>query len=309
MPSLRMPAFAKINLGVRVLGRRPDGYHELRTVYQTIGLHDRLTVELHPRGSKIEVQSDDSLLPTGPDNLVYRAAEMFLRETRIRTAVRIYVEKNIPVGRGLGGGSSDAAVTLLALGRLTGRRLAGKAWLAMAAELGSDVGFFLLGGRALGIGRGEEVFPLPDLLPTPCLIVSPDLSIPTAEAYRWLSLRLTSRAAAPIILSFCAGCWKAPSPAGWISGDVQNDFEPVVFARHPQLATIKRQLERQGAQVAALTGSGSALFGLFASREKAQKAARATQRAQALVTQTVTRAQYWRRLGIPREQLAAASAR
>ncbi len=305
MPSLRMPAFAKINLGVRVLGRRPDGYHELRTVYQTIGLHDRLTVELHRRGSKIQVQSDDSLLPTGPDNLVYRATEIFLRETRIRAAVRIYVEKRIPVGRGLGGGSSDAAVTLLALGRLTGRRLAGEAWLAMAAELGSDVGFFLLGGRALGIGRGEEVFPLPDLPPTPCLIVSPDLSIPTAEAYRWLSLRLTSRATAPIILGFCAGCWSAPSPAGWNSDDLRNDFEPVVFARHPQLATIKRQLKRQGARVAALTGSGSALFGLFASREKAQRAARATQRAQALVTQTVTRAQYWRRLGISREQLCA----
>ena len=309
MPTVRTPAFAKINLGVRVLGRRPDGYHELRTVYQTIGLHDRLTVELHRRGSKIEVQSDNSLLPSGPDNLVYRAAEIFLREKRIRAGVRIYLEKKIPVGRGLGGGSSDAAVTLLALGKLTSQRLAPATWLQMAAELGSDVGFFLLGGRALGIGRGEEVFPLPDLPPTACVVVSPDLSIPTEEAYRWLGLRLTSRASVPIIMGFCAGCWNPPSLAGWNSDDVPNDFEPVVFARYPQLATIKRQLLRQGAQVAALTGSGSALYALFASREKAQKVARATQRAQALVTQTITRAGYWRRLGLSLEQLTTASAR
>jgi 4-diphosphocytidyl-2-C-methyl-D-erythritol kinase len=305
MPSLRLPAFAKINLGVRVLGRRPDGYHELRTVYQTIGLHDRLTISLHRRGSKIEVRSDDPDLPTGPDNLVHRASEVFLRETGIRAAVGIVLEKRIPVGRGLGGGSSNAAVTLLALAKLAGRRLSGETWLSMAAQLGSDVAFFLLGGRALGVGRGEEVFPLPDAPPTPCLVVSPEISVPTAEAYRWLSSRLTSRATAPIIWGFCVGCWSDPSAAGWISDDLQNDFEPVVFARYPQLATIKKQLKRQGALVAALTGSGSALFGLFASREKAQKAARAIQRAQALVTQTVTRAQYWRRLGVPREQVSA----
>ena len=152
MNSLRLPAFAKINEGLYVLGRRPDGYHELRTIFQTIGLHDVLELSLE-RGKGIRFECDDPALPAGRENLVWRAVAAARRALGVRAAVRVRLEKRIPVARGMGGGSSDAAVALLGMERLARRKLDPAARMRIAADLGSDVPFFLCGGRALGLGR------------------------------------------------------------------------------------------------------------------------------------------------------------
>ena len=180
--TIQARAFAKINVGLRVLGKRPDGFHEIRTVYQTVGLADRLQVGIAPRHKGIHLECNHGELSAGPENLVYRAAELWQRATGYKGGIRLRLEKKIPMGAGLGGGSSDAATTLLALERLTGDRLGLPARLELAAKLGSDVPLFLLGGRVLGCGRGEEVYPLTDLSARHCLIASPGFSVSTAEA-------------------------------------------------------------------------------------------------------------------------------
>ena len=183
MRSLSGPAPAKINLGLRVLNRRSDGYHELRTIFQTISLADHLTVGYDPRGDgEVELDCDDISLST-KDNLAVRAAESLLRAGAWRGRVAIELKKRIPAGAGLGGGSSDAAAVLLALGRLLKPRPHTAMLAEVAAELGSDVPFFLHGGTAVGLGRGEEVYPLPDqprrrlVLVTPEIFVSSDRSL------------------------------------------------------------------------------------------------------------------------------------
>ncbi len=255
----RLRAFAKINLGLRILGRRPDGYHEIRTVYQTVALHDRLEVSALKTSRKIEVECDDPKVPSGAGNLVYRACELWRRARGHRGGIRVRLEKRIPAGSGLGGGSSDAAATLLGLERLTGGKLHPASRFALAAELGSDVPLFLWGGRVLGCGRGEEVYPLRDLPGRSCLIAFPGFSASTAEAYREASRRLTGRRRGLKISNF--GAWPLFSPEGW--GPAENDFEQVVFAKWPELARLKGQLIRAGAELASLTGSGSAVFALF----------------------------------------------
>jgi len=194
--SIRLRAFAKINLGLRILAKRPDGFHEIRTVYQTIALHDRLELSLGKAKEEIRIECDNPEIPSGDGNLVYRACELWRRATGFRGRVRARLEKMIPTGSGLGGASSDAAATLEGLERLTGEKLPPRLRFSLAAQLGSDVPLFLLGGRVLGCGRGEEVYPLSDLPPRKCLVVFPGFSISTAEAYREAGLRLTSKAKA-----------------------------------------------------------------------------------------------------------------
>jgi 4-diphosphocytidyl-2-C-methyl-D-erythritol kinase len=172
-PSIRLRAFAKINVGLKIVGKRPDGYHEIRTVYQTVGLCDRLEIFLARRRGGIVVECNDATIPTGRSNLVYRACEIWKRARGFHGAVRVLLVKRIPAGAGLGGASSDAAVTLLGLERLTGDRSEAAERFRLAARLGSDVPFFLWGGRALGMGRGQEIHPLPDFPRRHCLIVFP----------------------------------------------------------------------------------------------------------------------------------------
>lgn len=264
---IRLRAFAKINLGLKILARRPDGYHEIRTVYQTIALHDRLEVSLSKAGKGLAVECDDPALPSGGDNLVYRACELWRRARRFRGCIRVCIRKVIPAGSGLGGASSDAAAALAGLERLTGDCLGPPVRFALAAMLGSDVPFFLLGGRVLGCGRGEEVYPLVDLPACPCLVAFPGFAISTAEAYREASPSaggLTKTRKAPSMEVF--GAWPQCSPIAW--GPAENDFERVVFARWPELARVKRQLVQAGAETASLTGSGSALFAIFKSAHR-----------------------------------------
>ncbi len=304
MKLIQLRAFAKINLGLKILGRRPDGYHEIRTIYQTLALHDRLEVALRRSPGGVRVECNDSAIrsepsvpsvPAGPENLVYQACLLWKRARRFRGRIEAHLIKRIPVGSGLGGGSSDAAATLLGLERLTGDRLDRPSRLAVAARLGSDVPFFLWGGRALGCGRGEEVYPLEDLPRRDCLVVFPGFRVSTAEAYqalgRKLGLRLTSRREAHSMDKFGA---RSPfSLEHW--GPAENDFERVVFARWPELARLKRRLIRAGAETASLTGSGSAVYAIFASARQLTRALEyVPARWRTFRTRTLSRREYLR---------------
>jgi len=294
MKSVRVPAYAKVNLRLDVLGRRADGYHELRTIFQAISLHDTLVLETKREpGIDLRIAGNSQLAgEQGRDNLVYRALEVLGREIGLRQGVRAVLTKRIPVGRGLGGGSSDASAALLGLLRLTGKRIAAARLLEIASSLGADVPFFLHGGRALGIGRGDEIYPLPDLPRRHVLVISPrEIAVPTKDAYQWLSEELTNSAAPTKLMPFCALCW---SPQG---GALSNDFEAAVFPRHPRLAAIKRELLQQGAAEASLAGSGSAVFGVYQHPAKARRAARAFPKDQVFLCSTLSRAEYRRKMG------------
>ncbi|HXW54295.1 MAG TPA: 4-(cytidine 5'-diphospho)-2-C-methyl-D-erythritol kinase [Candidatus Cybelea sp.] len=287
---MRLPAFAKINLQLHVLGRRPDGYHELRTVFQALSLHDTLTLSSARRGG-IQLRSDDPSLPKGRENLVYRAIAAMRSELGVEVGIEAELEKRIPVGRGLGGGSSDAAAALAGMLRLTARQLPLARLVEVAARLGADVPFFLFGGRALGVNRGDEIYPLPDLPRRSILVVSPrDIGVSTKEAYGWLSAELTKRARPPNMWGFCALCWSR-------QGQVANDFEGPVFGRHPRLEEIRDGLLERGAAEAALAGSGSAVFGVFRSPAQARRAARVFPEDSVFVAETLSRERYCRAFG------------
>jgi 4-diphosphocytidyl-2-C-methyl-D-erythritol kinase len=253
----RVPALAKINLDLRVLGKRADGYHELRTVFQTISLADTLEVQFLPaRNTEILLLDPQDI----PDNLASNAAGAAVKAMGARGKVLIHLKKRIPMGAGLGGGSSDAAAVLLALNALTGRPLPLERLCELGAALGSDVPFFLLGGAAVGIGRGTELFPLPDRPAQFGLLIAPDVAVSTAEAYAALSPRLTTKSQENKIVSFQSLVWdRGVSKAGC------NDFEAVVFKQHRRLRRWKQRLLDAGASTALMTGSGSAIFGLFPS--------------------------------------------
>jgi 4-diphosphocytidyl-2-C-methyl-D-erythritol kinase len=296
MKSVHLPAFAKINLCLHILGRRPDGYHELRTIFQAISLHDELrVVPRRGRGielavkSTVELSRADGQALRGRDNLVWRAAEAMRRELGMRAGVHIELAKNIPVGRGLGGGSSDAAAAMRGMLRLAKRRVPPERLIPIAAHLGADVPFFLFGGRALGVGRGDEIYPLPDGPKRSVVVVSPaGIAVSTREAYRWAGARLTKREAPRKLGRFCALCWSPPG-AGF-----ENDFEAPVFRRYPRLARIRRELLRRGAAEAALAGSGSAVFGVFPNPAQARRAAYGFPKDQVFIVETLSRDEYVR---------------
>jgi 4-diphosphocytidyl-2-C-methyl-D-erythritol kinase len=288
MRTVRIPACAKVNLQLHIVGRRADGYHELRTVFQTIGLHDTLTVE-RTRTPAVRLECDHPALATGRENLVWRALAAMRRELRQRDGFHASLNKLIPVGRGLGGGSADAAAALLAAQRLTGWQVPQARLREIAAELGADVPFFLLGGRALGVGRGDEIYPLADMPRYSVLVVSPrGMAVNTREAYGWLRARrgLTNAAVPRKISSFCALCWSSQA------GPLVNDFEPAVFARHPRLRQLKRRLLQTGALDASLAGSGSAVYGIYQHPAKARRAAESFPREQTFVVETLSRGEY-----------------
>jgi 4-diphosphocytidyl-2-C-methyl-D-erythritol kinase len=261
-----VPSFAKVNLSLKVLGKRADGYHELRTVFQTVALHDRIEFEFTPARRGLDIELDDALAI--PDNLVMRAARLFCETLAVRGRLRMRLEKRIPMGAGLGGGSSNAAIVLLALGAIAGRRAAMDTLRRMAEALGSDVPFFLHGGTALGLGRGEELYPLPEAPQLRMLILAPRLHVSTAEAYRALGRpALTSPVDSRKLNVFQSFVWRMEDLSA-----TENDFEAAVFGLHPELARWKRKLERFGAHAARLSGSGAALFGVFPDRAKLQGA-------------------------------------
>jgi 4-diphosphocytidyl-2-C-methyl-D-erythritol kinase len=298
MRETRVSAFAKINLRLDILGKRADGYHELRTIFQTISLHDQL--RFRPSASSgvaLNIFGNDALSREGSrENLVYRAVARLRSELKIRSGVQIELHKNIPAGAGLGGGSSDAAAALLGYLRFTGKKLDQARLLEIASSLGADVPFFLFGGRALGVNRGDEIYPLADIRTLAILGVVPrGVQVATPDAFRWLhapSLKsastLTKRGGTPKLWEFCALCWSTQGTG------LSNDFERPVFRRHPRLAAIKRALLRAGAAEASLAGSGSAVFGVFPSPTMARRAAVGFSTDQTFVCETISRDKYLR---------------
>jgi 4-diphosphocytidyl-2-C-methyl-D-erythritol kinase len=294
MREVRIPAFAKINLRLDILGKRSDGFHELRTIFQTISLHDEIRLRPSRRREITLATEGNPALSAEPfrTNLVYRAVQALRRDLQIRQGVEIELKKTIPAGRGLGGGSSDAAAALLGYLRFTGKKLATARLIEIAASLGADVPFFLFGGRALGVGKGDEIYPLPDIRKLSLLVVSPKtIHVPTPDAYRWLKakrLGLTKPRENPKLWKFCTQCWSTQG-----SG-LSNDFERAVFRRHPRLGQIKRILLQRGAAEASLAGSGSAVFGVFPSPAMARRAAVGFPHDQTFFCETLSRERYAR---------------
>src|SRR5260221_2758991 len=292
MPEVRIPAFAKINLRLEVLGKRPDGFHELRTIFQTISLKDelRLTSTGKP-GIELRV-TGNAILSGEPmkKNLVYRAVHALRHEFKVKDGVAIELRKTIPAGRGLGGGSSDAAAALQGYLRLSKKQIDRERLFEIAATLGADVPFFLEGGRALGFAKGDEIYALPDIPKLNLLVVSPkSIHVPTPDAYRWLNAsQLTTPGDNPRLYRFCALAWSLQG------GPLRNDFEEAVFQQHPRLAEIKRDLLQNGATEALLAGSGSAVFAVFPSPAKARRAAVGFPLDQTFVCETVSRDSYRR---------------
>ena len=288
--SATVRALAKINLDLRVLGKRPDGFHELRTLFQSVSLADTLEIA-YTKSRRTEIALHEDLQIA--DNLVVRAARLLMDTMRATGRVEMRLTKRIPMGAGLGGGSSDAAAVLLALPALAGHFVPLPKLSAIGEQLGSDVPFFLLGGAAVGIGRGSELFPLPDLPPLQGLLATPGVHVNTAQAYRDLSPRLTTELQQNKIFKFQEVTWDTSVLAGWA-----NDFESVVFEQHPQLAKYKKKLLAAGASAALMTGSGSALFGLFPERNRINHARELLGEVQTFPISLVGRARYramWRR--------------
>jgi len=267
--SVRLRSLAKINLDLRVLERRADGFHNLRTVFQTVSLGDTIEIGFTP-GRKTSLEIEDALHI--PDNLVLRAAQAVLDAAKISGRAQFRLRKRIPMGAGMGGGSSNAAAVLLALPVLAGRRIGYEMLLALGAQLGSDVPFFLAGGTAVALDRGTEFYSLPDLAEEPVLIVAPGVHVATGPAYQALGRELTLPDSSRIINGFqlFARTLVDSRSARAASAFSANDFEPVVFSQYPQLHALFKRLQRaaagrKDAGAARMTGSGSALFALFGS--------------------------------------------
>ena len=253
-----MAAPAKLNLGLHVLRRRADGFHAIETVMLPIGWADQLSASRSPR---LTLRCSDPALPTGEGNLVVQAANALAAWAGIAPGAELHLEKCVPYGAGLGSGSADAAVTLRLLSRLWGLSVPELELHALAATLGSDVPFFLLGGAALATGRGEVLAPLVDAGGTPyhCpfwLVVGvPPVQVSTAEAYRLVVPDDGSRPdLADLVGSNDLARWRT---------ELVNDFEAPIFSRYPVIASAKQALLDEGAGYAALSGSGAAVFGVF----------------------------------------------
>lgn len=268
---ITLPSFAKINWTLEILGKRPDGYHELRTILQTVDLAD--TLHFEPMEEGIEIVCDHPEAPRDETNLAHRAAALLAELTGARKGVRITIEKRLPVAAGIGGGSSNAAVTLIALQQLWQVPLAPRDLFPLGARLGADVPFFFLGGTCLGVGRGDEVYPLADLRADHLLLVNASIAVPTREVYGNLPPELTNPgpvAKMPLSLEAAYAACTQHDELPFL----HNDLEKTVFARHPLLAEIGRRLERLGARGVLMSGSGSTIFALFDSAEARSTARR-----------------------------------
>lgn len=265
MASVSIRAFAKINLSLRLSGARPDGFHDVRTILQAIDLFDRVTCEA--RRGPFQIRCDMPGVPTDRTNLVWKGAQLLWeaagRNGEPRNAV-VTLQKQIPMKAGLGGGSSNAAAALLGLRRVWKLRVPDEQIHGLAARLGSDVPFFLVGGTALGLGRGEEVYPLENLPRYTVVLVMPLFGVATKDAYQWFDARGWAGD-----VSYLPETWLGRTTP------LVNDLEAPVTARHPVIGQLKQRLTERGALMAAMSGSGSTVFGVFKSAAAAHRAARA----------------------------------
>lgn len=296
MTNITLPSFAKINWTLEILGKRPDGYHEVRTLLQTISIADELTFELAEQG--ISISCDHPEVPCDETNLVYRAAKLLSDFTGAGLGARIRIAKRLPVAAGLGGGSGNAAVTLLALQRLWNVQVAPRDLFSLAAKLGADAPFFLVGGTCLGVGRGDEIYPLADIDEEFLLLVNAGIAVPTRDAYAKLPAELTKpEAVIKMPLSFEAAYATMARPGAPVP--LINDLENPVFARHPTLVEIQRRLKQAGARGVLMSGSGSTLFAIFDSAEARARAGDDLSEPgwRSLHARTLGRAEYLRLLG------------
>jgi 4-diphosphocytidyl-2-C-methyl-D-erythritol kinase len=281
-------AHAKINLDLRVLGMRADGFHELRTVFQAVALHD--VIRCVPRDGPFAIECASAGVPLDATNLIWRAAQTLWRALRRSGPVRdvvVQLEKGIPLQAGLGGGSADAAATLMALVHAWRVPVKPAQLTDVAAHIGSDVPFFLSGGTALGLGRGEEIYPLADLPRHWIVLLIPGFGVSTSEAYGWYDAeRELSRG--PREPQHVPGPW--PSRAA----QMINDLEAPIAAHHPEIDQMKAALKRAGAAAAAMSGSGSTVFGLFQRRKDAMAAAAGLQGSgwRVILTESLGRGEY-----------------
>jgi 4-diphosphocytidyl-2-C-methyl-D-erythritol kinase len=325
MPT-RVRSHTKINLGLAIGPLRPDGFHQLTTVYQTLSLHEWVTVEAHPASAtRITLSSTHPRVPADAANTAWRMVERCLERLGLSAQVHIHIDKQLPLQGGLGAGSANAVAALIGLEQQVNRRLPAPDRLALAAEIGSDVPLFLLGGAVAGVGRGEEVFPLPDMPSYPCVLALPAIGVSTPQAYRdWDSLtggtpsdtltRLSRSIAAAFGEPHSSGVFslredRAEDPLlALVRTGIENDFEQVVFPQYPSLGEIKRILvggpsTEDAAIYAGLSGSGSALFGLYRTAEAAKAAFERLGRhgVTGLVTSTLPRSDYWRTMMVADE--------
>jgi 4-diphosphocytidyl-2-C-methyl-D-erythritol kinase len=310
--TIRVKAFAKINLTLRVLGIGPDGYHDLRTVLQSVALHDTLTFRAKS-GADFRIECNEPECPPDPTNLVWRAADQVWRALGRRGRPRdtvVRIAKRIPLRSGLGGGSSNAAAAIRGCAALWKADLPRERQQAIAAGLGADVAFFLDGGTSLGVERGDLLFPMIDQPVTWVTLVIPQFGVSTTDAYEWFDqmARATAfeegeRSAGSLAKRELRSKVERASSDGWpLVGaqsrlpavELRNDLQQAVAARHPEITRVVRELGRLGARYAAMSGSGSAVFGLFDSRKDAEAASRSISRrtGRSVVTRTISRASY-----------------
>lgn len=268
--AFELPAFAKINLCLHILGKREDGYHEIVSVMQTVSLADRL---------KIEPASDLTLecigpedLPSDDGNLVIRTARQIKRHFGVDKGARIRLDKRIPMGGGLGGGSSDAAAVIIGLCRLWNIEAEPEELSMLAARIGADVPFFLHGGTAIACGTGTDIIPVEDVECGPMLVVAPASKVSTAVAYSMLKAENLTFGSVNRILPVCR---RFVESGNFPVSAMQNDFEGVIFSAFPEILRVRNALLEYGARHAVLSGSGSSVVGLFDNEETRQTAIKA----------------------------------
>lgn len=257
--SLNLPSFAKINWFLHVLGKRPDGYHEVVTVLQTISLHDELVFESRSDG-QIILRCDDPDIPCDDSNLIVKAGRALQAHLRCTFGAGIRLTKRIPARGGLGGASANAAVTLLALNSLWNEATSSGEFLELAGRLGADVPFFFTGGRGLGTGAGGDISLIPDGPKEYLIVVTPRAQVATAEAYASLKAASLTTSDSASILSSSLGDLNSADSRQW---PLDNDFERVIFEIEPEIKRVKMALLEAGARGALLAGSGSSVFGVF----------------------------------------------
>lgn len=284
---MRVKSFAKINLGIEILGKRADGYHEIRTLYQVIDLFDLIEIAPIPRNAII-LTGDDPSIPWDGSNLIHKAGTLLKDRFPIEQGVEIRVTKRIPAGRGLGGGSSNAAMTLLALNKIWDLGLSRKDLRNLGSLLGADVPFFFEGGLCLGLGIGSRVMPQKDLDPYMCVLVLPPISVSTAFVYEEFRVALTSRDKESKIIRFLDS---------HDFGLLDNELEETVFRTYPQIKALKSLIQKQGSELTLMSGSGSAVFGLFRQRTQAEEVVKKLSKEHAaLCVTTLSREDYWSKI-------------
>jgi len=266
-----LPSFAKVNLLLRVLGKRKDGFHELCTVFQTVSLHDNLSFSEH---KKLTLTCDDKKIPTDASNLIIKAAKILREKFGIKQGAKIHLQKTIPAPGGLGGGSSNAATALVGLVQLWNIEIELEDLCEIGEKLGCDVPFFLFGGTAIGTGSGTEIFPLADFTAKYMIIVKPHVEISTKKAFAELNAPDLTNKISKSILQIC----RDEANSLYLRQiNLKNDFEKTIFKSEPETARAKEKLFDCGAKRALMSGSGASVFGIFDNELKQQNAFNALQ--------------------------------